>query len=273
MTKAHESTNNQPMNNCVNDRDARLPTPPALLLQWLRTRLFELVILVWSLPFGLAILSFFQIHRSPVHVRWVVRLWSKGFIWAARWIVGVRYTIEGQENVPDHPAIFVGNHQSYWESIAFCAMIPNLNVITKAQSMDIPVFGWGLRHAPMIPVNRDHRGSNLRRIIRDSRKSLAAGRSILIFPEGGRVKPGLSRAYERSIGLLYAKCNVALVPFAHNAGLCWTEGFATKTPGMITLRFYPPVAPGMDPDTVADRIECLLNREKDALMDQALHKS
>ena len=141
MTKDHESTKIQPMTNFAIDRDARSLTPQAFMLQWLRTRLFELVILVWSLPFGLAIISFFQIHRSPVHVRRVVRLWSAGFISTARWIVGVRYTIEGRENVPEHPVIFVGNHQSYWESIAFTALIPHLNIITKAKAMDIPVFG------------------------------------------------------------------------------------------------------------------------------------
>ncbi len=248
-------------------------TPQSTVLQWLRTRLFELVILVWSLLFGLAIITVFQIRRSPAQVRWMVRFWSVGFIFAARWIVGVRYTIEGWENIPKHPIIFVGNHQSYWESIAFCAMVPDINIVTKASAMDIPVFGWGLRHAPMIPVNRDRLGSNLRRIVRDARESLAEGRSILIFPEGGRVKPGRSHAYERSFGLLYAKCNVPIMPFAHNAGLCWTKGFATKNPGLITLRFYPTFAPGMDPNTVADRMERLINREKDALMDQALYGS
>jgi 1-acyl-sn-glycerol-3-phosphate acyltransferase len=243
------------------------------MLRWLRTRLFELVILVWSLLFGLAIISFFQIRRSPVHVRWTVRFWSTGFISAARWIVGVRYTIEGLENVPENPVIFVCNHQSYWESIAFVVLVPHLNIITKAKAMDIPVFGWGLHHAPMIPVYRDRRGSNLRRIVREALSSLAEGRSILIFPEGGRVKPGRSRMYERSLELLYKTCNVDIVPVAHNAGLCWTEGFATKTPGLITLRFYPPITPGMDPKTVVDRIERQLNHEKDILMDQALRGS
>ena len=261
------------MTNFASDRDAQSLTPPVIMFRWLRTRLFELVMLIWSLLFGLAIITFFQIHRSPVHVRWTIRFWSTGFISAARWIVGVRYTIEGRENVPENPVIFVGNHQSYWESIAFTALIPHINIITKAQSMDIPVFGWGLRHAPMIPVNRDRRGSNLRRIIREARKSVTEGRSILIFPEGGRVKPGHTRTYQRSLELLYAKCNVAIVPFAHNAGLFWPGGFATKTPGLITLRFYPPVEPRMDPKAVTDQIERLLNREKDALMDQALRDS
>jgi hypothetical protein len=36
------------------------------------------------------------------------------------------------------------------------------------------------------------------------------------------------------------------------------------------MRFYPPIAAGMDPETVADRIERLLNREKDALLHRTL---
>ena len=240
------------------------------MLQWLRTRVFELAIFVWSLPFGLAILTIFKIHRSPAQVRWLVRLWSSGFIFAARWLVGVRYTIEGRENIPEHPVIYVGNHQSYWESIASTALIPNINIITKAGAMDIPVFGWGLRHAPMIAVYRDRRGSNLRRILSEARKSLSEGRSILMFPEGGRVKPGYYRSYERSLALLYQRCNVDIVPFAHNAGLFWTEGFAAKVAGVITVRIYPPIASGQDPKIVASQLEKMLNRERDALMQQAL---
>ncbi len=248
---------------------ARSMTPPASMLQWLRTRLFELAILLWSLLFGLAIITIFQIHRTPAIVRWVLRTWSTGFIFAARWIVGVRYTIEGRESVPARPVIYVCNHQSYWESIAFTVLVPNLNVITKARAMEIPVFGWGLRHAPMIAVYRDRRGGNLRRIVREARQSLAEGRSVILFPEGTRVKPGHSRPYERSLELLYKKCGVDIVPVAHNAGLLWTKGFATKAAGLITMRFYPPIAPDMDARIVAERVERLLNREKDALMDQA----
>ena len=273
MTKAHEPTGNRPVTDLARDPHVELPAPQPSKLQWLRTRFFELAILIWSLPFGVAILSFFQIRRFPVHVRWTLRFWSTGFICAARWIVGVRYTIEGRENVPEHPVIFICNHQSYWESIAFTVLIPHLNIISKAEAMDIPVFGWGLRHAPMIPVHRNRRGSNLRRIVREAQKSLAEGRGILLFPEGTRVKPGQSRTFERSLELLYLKCNAQIVPVAHNAGLCWTEGFATKAAGLVTMRFYPPIAPGMDPKTVAQGIERLLNREKDALAAQAPHRA
>jgi 1-acyl-sn-glycerol-3-phosphate acyltransferase len=268
MIRTIGPTGDDTTNDRANVSPVGLPAFRPSRLQWLRTRLFELAILLWSLPFGVAILSFFQIHRSPPHVRRVLRLWSAGFIWAARTIVGVRYSIKGRDNIPDRPVIFVCNHQSYWESIAFTVLIPHINIITKAEAMDIPVFGWGLRHAPMIAVYRSHRGSNIRRIVREAQKCLAEGRSILLFPEGTRVKPGQTRRFERSLELLYRICGVEIVPVAHNAGLCWTEGFATKAAGLVTMRFYPPIAIGLDPKTVALGIERMLNREKAALSDQ-----
>jgi len=243
----------------------RISTSARRLIQAGRTWLFHLVILLWSLPFGLVIITLFQIWRPPPVVRWTLRLWSTGFVAAARWITGVNYVLEGMENIPAQPVIFVCNHQSYWESIAFTAFFPHINVVSKAGAMDIPVFGWGLRHAPMIPVHRDRRGGNLRRIVRDARASLAGGRNILFFPEGTRVPPGARRRYQRGLEMLYRECGVAIVPVAHNAGLCWAEGFRTKHAGLITIRFLPPVAPHGDPRQVTVGIERLLNGEKDTL--------
>ena len=239
---------------------------PAIPLQLVRTRLFELAMVLWSLPFGLAILTVFKIARPPVLVRRVLRLWSWGFILAARRILGVRYRLEGVENIPLGPVVFAGNHQSYWESIAFTAFVPHINVVSKAEAMAIPVFGWGLRHAPMTPVFRNTRGANLRRIVREAKTSIAEGRSILIFPEGRRVEPGRTSPHLRGLVLLYEACAVPIVPVVHNAGLCWSAGFGLKRAGEIVVRFCPPIPPGHDPVQVARQIEDLLNREKDALL-------
>jgi len=101
--------------------------------------------------------------------------------------------------------------------------------------------------------------------VRDAQASLAECRSILFFPEGTRVRPGARRRYQRGLGLIYAACDAEIVPVVHNAGLCWTEAFNSKHPGLITLRFLPPIPPGRDPETTAAEIEALLNREKEAL--------
>lgn len=237
----------------------------------LKTRIFEGVILFWSLLFGAAIMTVFKVYRARPHqVRWILWLWSTGFIRAAKWIVGVRYTVEGLDQVPKTPVIFVCNHQSYWESIALTSFIRDVNVVSKAEAMDIPVFGWGLRYAPMIPVHRTKRGTNLRRIVKGTVESLDEGRNVLIFPEGTRVKPGKTRDYLRGLGLMYQAAKVPIVPIVHNAGLCWTEGFQTKHAGHITMRFLPAIPAGQDPKATMDELEALLNREKDRVLAMAL---
>lgn len=236
-------------------------------LQSVRTRLFEIAVIAWSIPFGLMILSVFQIVRPPWLVRRALRLWSLGFVKLARHVVGVRYRVQGREGVPDRPVIFVCNHQSYWESIALTAFLPNVNVISKAEAMDIPVFGWGLRHAPMTPIHRGLRGANLRRMAREARQSLSEGRSVVIFPEGKRVEPGRTSAYLRGLSLMYETCDTYLVPVAQDAGRCWTKGFETKKAGLVTLRFCEPIPPGGSAFRVAAEVESFLNREKEQLSD------
>ncbi|MEM0943357.1 MAG: lysophospholipid acyltransferase family protein, partial [Pseudomonadota bacterium] len=163
------------------------------------------------------------------------------------------------------PFLLVSNHQSYWESIALTAIFPHINVITKSPAMRIPVFGWGLRHAPMIAVHRGEPGRNLRRIVREAAGSVAEGRSILIYPEGTRVAPGQRRPHERGLELLYRHCGVPVVPMVLNAGWIWPKALGLKRPGEVLIRILPQVPPGDDPRRVQRQLEQLLNDEKDRL--------
>ena len=235
----------------------------------LRTRIFELYVLIVSLLVGAAIPTYLNWTRKPRQVRHVLRTWSWCFIYGARTILGTRFRLEGLENIPRHPVIFVGNHQSYWESIAMTVFSPHINVITKRAAMSIPVFGWGLYHAPMTPVDRGSPGLNIRRIAREGRASIAEGRSILIYPEGGRVPLRQRRPFTRGLELLYKNCDADVVPFVTNAGLHWPKGFSTKHPGVITMRFLPTIPPGLDPHSFAVEIERLLNEEKEILLENA----
>ncbi|MEH6755432.1 MAG: lysophospholipid acyltransferase family protein [Alphaproteobacteria bacterium] len=235
-------------------------------IEFLRTRIFELYILTVSVLIGSVIVVYLRWTKKPREVRWFLRLWSASFVYGARVIVGVRFRLEGLENIPDRPVIFVGNHQSYWESIAMTVLVPHINVVTKRAAMAIPVFGWGLRYAPMTPIDRDAPGQNLRRLLRQGRASIKEGRSILIYPEGGRVPPGEHRPFTRGLGPLYRHCQCEVVPFVTNAGLHWPVGFQTKRPGTVTIRFFPAVSAGADPLEFAESMETRLNTEKDKLL-------
>lgn len=249
-------------------RNTRSTGTFASVLAFVRTRLFEIYVVLMSCMVGLAIIVYYQWTKKPAQVRKLLRFWSSCFIYGARFILGVRFVIEGRENIPSEPVIFMGNHQTYWESVAMTVFFPDINVVTKRSAMLIPVFGWGLKHAPMIPVDRSMPGQNIRRFLKDGKASIRAGRNILIFPEGSRVPVGENRPYARGFEMLYKVCKAKVVPFATDAGLVWPSGFKTKHPGTITMRFLPSIDSGKDTDEFASELEATIRQEAAALAAQ-----
>jgi 1-acyl-sn-glycerol-3-phosphate acyltransferase len=207
-------------------------------------------------------------YRKPHLVRKLLRLWSRAFISGARYIVGVNYTIEGHEHISNECAIYMGNHQTAWESIMMTVIFPDVNMVTKAKAMSIPVFGWGLRHSPMIAIDPTSPGKNIRGLLRGGKSSIAEGRNIVIFPEGERVPIGKTKEFSRGFEVLYKHCGVPVVPFVTDSGLWWPSGFSSKYPCNITLRFLAPIEAGLQPDEFSKIIEKNIRAEAKALLSE-----
>jgi 1-acyl-sn-glycerol-3-phosphate acyltransferase len=47
------------------------------------------------------------------------------------------------------------------------------------------------------------------------------------------------------VAALYQNLNLPVVPVALNSGLYWGRNAFIKKPGVITIEFLPPIAPGM----------------------------
>lgn len=243
-----------------------------VMIAFVRTRLNELFVFFVSLICGLAIALFLHWYRKPRLVRKLLRFWSASFMFSANHILRVKYSIEGRENIPDETVIFMGNHQTAWESIMMTVLIPHVNMVTKAKAMTIPVFGWGLRYAPMIAIDPEAPGKNIRALLRGGKNSIAENRSIVIFPEGARVPLGETRDYARGFETLYKHCGVKVVPFVTDAGLTWPSGYSLKYPGHITLRFLPPIEAGLPPEEFASTIERVIRSEAEVLMSASIAK-
>ncbi len=220
--------------------------------------------------FGAIVIGYLRWIRKPQEVRRFLRLWSACFIYGARYITGVRFRLDGLDNIPGQPVIFVGNHQSYWESIAMTWLVPHINVVTKRKAMSIPIVGWGVRHAPMIIIDKDSPGQNIRGLLETGRASIREGRSILFFPEGQRLRPDQHKTFLRGLEQLYRVCNCAVVPFVTDSGVNWPLRAKAPIPGLITIRFLAAVSPGRDGQQFATDIEKLLNEEKSRLLEERL---
>lgn len=143
----------------------------------------------------------------------VVRLWAR---W---WLIGsgvqVRAEVPGELGEylePGRAVIFLANHVSWYDIPALVVSAPvSVSFLAKKSLFRIPVFGWGLRLAGGIPVDRGDAASAVGSLGR-ARASLAAGRSMAIFPEGTRSWDGELAELRRGAFLLAAKSGAAVVP-------------------------------------------------------------
>lgn len=196
----------------------------------------------------------------------VLAVWARGELLFARVFTGVRYRVIGAEHIPHGAALVVSKHQSNFESIALPLLIPELAVVLRYQLLGMPLWGPMVRRLDMIPIDREGGAGSLRALLRAAREKLDAGRPVLIFPEARRVPIGERAPYQRGVLPLYEKLGVPVVPVALDAGLYWPPDFALMRPGCITLRFLPPLPPGLPREAFFATLQQQLDSATDELL-------
>ncbi|WP_454887871.1 lysophospholipid acyltransferase family protein [Sphingomonas oryzagri] len=237
----------------------------------LRSLAFEGLFILWTALFGLVIPVLVGTGSPPKAVRLFSRIWSRGILAMLAVIVGLRYVQRGWENLPADPCLIIANHQSAWETLAALVLFPDVAIVTKHELLRIPVVGWYLRRSPMILIDRGKSSQALRQMAAQSRKALASGRSVLIFPEGTRRAVGDVVDFKRGVEFLYRTLDVPVAPIAVNSGLFWPPGRAVKKSGTIVVSCLPTIAAGLSACEFARTAMVLLQREKALLeMDDIL---
>ncbi|WP_342250282.1 lysophospholipid acyltransferase family protein [Sphingomonas sp. OTU376] len=168
--------------------------------------------------------------------------WVALMTWSARWILGIRVKIEGE--IPKGPVLFAGKHESLFEALELSRLLGSPATVMKRELAQIPLWGWAARRYGVIIVNRTANAAALRSMMKDAKAALAQGRSVLIFPEGTRVKPGEAPELRSGFAGLYRMLELPVVPIAVKSGHVWPK-HGIKKPGVITFRFLDPIAPGL----------------------------
>jgi 1-acyl-sn-glycerol-3-phosphate acyltransferase len=97
-------------------------------------------------------------------------------------------TVEGREHLEfGGPFVIVVNHQSLADLIVMCFLDHRTKFLGKASLFKLPIFGWMLRIAGEVSVERGVRDSGAK-ALRELRNWLARGVSVCLFPEGTRSK-------------------------------------------------------------------------------------
>lgn len=234
-------------------------------MQPLRSAAFNLFLIFWTLLLALT-MPWLALKADPVATRRVSRLWAGGLLKALRTLGGLGHREIGRENRPATPALYVANHQSAWETIAFAVLVPDVAIVLKEELYRIPIFGWYLKRSPMIAIDRAGGSASLKKMFREAREAVAQGRSLLIFPEGTRRAPHERADFHRGVLLLYKALGIPVVPVAHDAGLFWKARSFWIRSGTITVSYLPQIPPGLPDAEFMDRLRASIYAERDRLV-------
>jgi 1-acyl-sn-glycerol-3-phosphate acyltransferase len=182
--------------------------------------------------------------------------WARFHRWATRVLLGIRTRVEGAPLA--EPALYAAKHQSMFETLELALMLNAPAVVMKAELARIPIWGWAARRYGVIVIDRAGAGQAMRQMMREAREALDAGRSIVLFPEGTRVRPGEQPPLRAGFAGLYRALGVPVVPVALDSGRVWPRT-GPKRAGTVTFRFGEPVPPGLPRTDAEARVHAAIN--------------
>lgn len=166
--------------------------------------------------------------------------------------VGGRIWIAGFKPVADlpSPVVYVANHMSLLETFAIPAMAlsrgRHLTIVLKESLLRYPVFGHIMKGIRPVAVTRRNAREDLRRTLDGSRRALARGDDVLIFPQSTR-SPRVNPADFNSLGIKVARrAGVPVVPLAlktdfHGVGRLLRDFGRVDRRKPVCFRFGAPI--------------------------------
>jgi 1-acyl-sn-glycerol-3-phosphate acyltransferase len=183
-------------------------------------------------------------------------------------LAGIKFHVVGTDNIPlDRAAVYCANHQSNVDPpVLFTALHPRMHIVYKAEINAIPLLARAFQHGGFVPIDRRNKEAAMRSLETGAR-SIRAGNSFLIFPEGTRSKTAEMLPFKKGGFLMALKAQAPIVPVAISGGRdAMRRGSKIIRPVDITIRVGVPIeTAGMqmsDRDAliaqVRGRIEALL---------------
>ncbi|MCY1285726.1 1-acyl-sn-glycerol-3-phosphate acyltransferase [compost metagenome] len=238
-------------------------------VQAIRTVFFYLLLslsaLVWCL-IGMLCLPLLGNFRT--RYRFIVQTWCRFAVGLARVMVGLRYEVQGAENIPAQPCVILAKHQSTWETFFLSGYFEPLSQVLKRELLYVPFFGWAIALLKPIAIDRDNPKAALKQVAQKGHQRLQQGCWVLIFPEGTRIPVGQMGKFSRSGAALAVNAGLPVLPIAHNAGEFWPKAGWAKFPGTIQVKIGPAMhAEGEGPRAIAE-----LNERAYAWVEQVQHE-
>lgn len=153
---------------------------------------------------------------------------------------------ENLDKIPDKPAIYVGNHQSFIDGFAFneCVGYKKLEdtyYIAVAAHFDTPIRRFLANRGNIIIIDIN---KNLKDTLQIAAKVLREGKNLVIFPEGARTRDGELQEFKKTFAILSKELDIPVVPYGIR-GAYEAMPYRSKFPKShpIEMRFFDPIDP------------------------------
>ena len=166
---------------------------------------------------------------------------------------------------PRRPYVFMSNHASHFDALAVVASLPEFQLrwVAKRELLDIPFFGWALRHAGHIIIDRSNPEQAFASL-RAAKSMMETGVSVVIFPEGTREEHDHELLRLKKGGFMLAmETGVPIVPLAvrDSRAILPRDDWRIQS-GTIDVVVGEPIAvDGQTRETLTARVETFLRRE------------
>jgi len=161
---------------------------PVALVVWATTALFDRRLVV--------------LHRFTC-------FWASLYSWLnPAW----RVHTEGREKIrPGATYVMVANHQSFLDILVLFRLFVHFKWVSKIEMFRIPLIGWNMALNRYVRLRRGDRMS-ITKMMEACERTLTAGSSIMMFPEGTRSPDGRLRAFKPGAFELALRTRTPLLP-------------------------------------------------------------
>ncbi len=222
----------------------------------LRTIWVALVFVVITIPLSTLVIFIAMLKSNARTIDGIIHLWARLIMAAA----GIELHTEGVEKVDKAQRyILVSNHYSYFDITSIFLAIPQpIRFMAKVSLFKIPVFGWSIKRAGFIPIDRKNRRTAVKSLDLAAER-IRKGNTIVVFPEEGRSRQRAMRPFQRGGFLLAMRSELPILPIAIDGTFdIFPAGVVRIRPGPVTVRVGTPIP--------TDGVSV---REKDRLLEEA----
>jgi 1-acyl-sn-glycerol-3-phosphate acyltransferase len=182
--------------------------------------------------------------------------WCALLLGGLRRLCGIDWQVTGRQYLPASGAALIAPmHQSAFDTLVWMLLVPDCVYVLKQELTRIPLFGALLLRGGMIAVDRRAGAAAMRELIRRAVATAAAGRQILIFPEGTRTAPGARVKLHPGVAALATRTGLPIIPVATDSGHFWARRVLRKRPGTIRVAILPPLPADLPREQLMARLE------------------